>query len=241
MHLPDQFLSNQTSFALIGFTAGFLFISLKKIFQAFFEKTEILLPKLQMANNINFDSLRKISIYGLKVENNKVIQKFFLLLPILYLIQLFDLTLDAGVPGHLIGGVMAGLILGPWFGLFTLALIIAFQALFLGDGGILALGANIFNMAVIPVIGGYYLFKLLNIFLKNRYWSAGLSAWLTLILAASALSIEMFISGKPDFFGVFFSLVTSHVLIGFIEAILTIVVLILFEYVFDQTAKNIKN
>ncbi|MFZ9960188.1 MAG: energy-coupling factor ABC transporter permease, partial [Candidatus Limnocylindrus sp.] len=68
--------------------------------------------------------------------------------------QMFNFPVAAGTSGHLLGGVLAGVLLGPWAGSIVMATVIGIQALLFQDGGLLVLGANIFNMGVIGTLGG---------------------------------------------------------------------------------------
>jgi cobalt/nickel transport system permease protein len=71
-----------------------------------------------------------------------------------FLVMMFNIPLPGGTTGHAIGGVLIAILVGPWPALLSVSLALVVQALFFGDGGIVALGANIFNLAfVMPVIG----------------------------------------------------------------------------------------
>ncbi|HER43199.1 MAG TPA: cobalamin biosynthesis protein CbiM, partial [Candidatus Eisenbacteria bacterium] len=71
-----------------------------------------------------------------------------------FLVMMFNIPLPGGTTGHAIGGVLIAILVGPWPALLSVSLALAVQALFFGDGGIIALGANIFNLAfVMPMIG----------------------------------------------------------------------------------------
>jgi len=70
-----------------------------------------------------------------------------------FLVMMFNIPLPGGTTGHAIGGVLIAILVGPWPALLSVSLALAIQALFFGDGGIVALGANIFNLAfVMPTI-----------------------------------------------------------------------------------------
>ena len=74
--------------------------------------------------------------------------------------QMFNFQVIGGTSGHLLGGVFAAVLLGPWAGTLVMASVIAVQGLVFQDGGLLAMGANIFNMGIVGTLGGYYVYRL---------------------------------------------------------------------------------
>ena len=69
--------------------------------------------------------------------------------------QMFNFQIPGGTSGHLLGGVLAAVLLGPWAGTLVMTCVVSVQALVFQDGGLVVLGANIFNMGVIGTLGGY--------------------------------------------------------------------------------------
>ena len=69
--------------------------------------------------------------------------------------QMFNFQVAGGTSGHLLGGVLAAVLLGPWAGTLVMACVIAVQALVFSDGGLVVMGANIFNMGVVGTLGGF--------------------------------------------------------------------------------------
>ncbi len=135
----------------------------------------------------------------------------------------------AGTSGHLLGGVLAALIVGPFAALIVMAIILSVQALVFGDGGIVALGANIFNMGVVSVLGGYAFFRFLmrgakdakKMFLRSAF----VAAWVSVIAAAVAASLEMAVSGTESLGSVLPAMTLTHILIGAAEGAITVTVL----------------
>ncbi|HRE01533.1 MAG TPA: energy-coupling factor ABC transporter permease, partial [Ilumatobacteraceae bacterium] len=74
--------------------------------------------------------------------------------------QMFNFPVAAGTTGHLLGGALAAILLGPWLGLLVVTVVVVIQALFFADGGLTALGYNVVNMAVVPAFAGWALFRL---------------------------------------------------------------------------------
>jgi len=79
-----------------------------------------------------------------------------------FLVMMFNIPLPGGTTGHAAGGVLIAILVGPWAALMALTLALAVQALFFGDGGLLALGANAFNIGFVMPFAGYLVFRLLR-------------------------------------------------------------------------------
>ena len=73
---------------------------------------------------------------------------------LIFAAQMVNFPIATGTSGHLLGGALSGMLLGPWAGLLAMTAVLAVQAVVFGDGGILALGANVLNMGVIGVLVG---------------------------------------------------------------------------------------
>ncbi|MFM7440684.1 MAG: energy-coupling factor ABC transporter permease, partial [Snowella sp.] len=76
--------------------------------------------------------------------------------------QMINFPIPGGTSGHLLGGTLVGILLGPWAGSLVMTVVFIVQALLFQDGGLTALGANIFNMGLIGTFGGHYLYKVIR-------------------------------------------------------------------------------
>ncbi|MBR3140213.1 MAG: cobalt transporter CbiM [Methanobrevibacter sp.] len=143
----------------------------------------------------------------------------------IFAIMSMNMPIVAGTSGHMVGGALVAIVfLAPEAAVLVFTVVLLVQALIFGDGGITALGANVLNMAIIGGFVGLYTFKGLNKFI-GKYAAAGVGAWLATVIAALACAIEMGIAGQfPMNIGIA-SMVTYHVFIGIIEAVLTVIVL----------------
>lgn len=141
--------------------------------------------------------------------------------------QMFNFPVAAGTTGHLLGGALAAILLGPSVGAIVVTIVVVVQALAFADGGLTALGYNVLNMAIIPAYGGYAVFQLLRRWLpKNSggvIGSTGLAAWASVVMASIAFSIQwLFGASAPvPFDTVFGSMVGVHALIGIGEGIIS--------------------
>jgi cobalt/nickel transport system permease protein len=79
-----------------------------------------------------------------------------------FLIMMFNIPLPGGTTGHAVGAVLVAILVGPWAAVTAVTLALAVQALLFGDGGVLSLGANAFNMAVAMPLAGYAVFRLVK-------------------------------------------------------------------------------
>ena len=119
--------------------------------------------------------------------------------------QMVNFPVAAGTSGHLVGGVLAARLLGPWAGCLALTLVLFVQKFLFNDGGLLALGPNILHMAVIGSLGGYAIQTTISRLggdtIRARVIGVVVASWLTVMLAAVLCSIEFAIShfDTPDF------------------------------------------
>jgi cobalt/nickel transport system permease protein len=109
--------------------------------------------------------------------------------------QMINFPVGLGTSGHLIGGTLLAIALGPSSAVIVMTAIIAMQAFFFQDGGILALGANIFNMAIVGVFAGYLPYRILSN--SSRSAAIFIGATLSVLLSAALALSELMISGVP--------------------------------------------
>jgi cobalt/nickel transport system permease protein len=140
--------------------------------------------------------------------------------------QMFNFPVAAGTSGHLLGGVLAGFLLGPWAGSVVMATVIGIQALLFQDGGLLALGANIFNMGVIGTLGGTLVARGIAATLggtrRATLLGVGVAAWLSVMAAAGFTTLQLGLSGTTDISIGLPAMLGTHVLIGLGEALISV-------------------
>ena len=143
--------------------------------------------------------------------------------------QMMNFTVAGGTSGHLVGGALAAILLGPWAGMLVLTSVLAVQALLFQDGGLLALGANVFNMAVVGVLVGWVVYTGLERILGDRTWTTMVSgfaaAWLSVFIASLVAAAELAISGTVPWGVVLPAMGLVHVFIGIGEGLITVGVL----------------
>jgi cobalt/nickel transport system permease protein len=145
----------------------------------------------------------------------------------LFAAQMFNFPVLGGTTGHLLGGALAAILLGPSIAVLVVTVVVVVQALAFADGGLSALGYNITNLAVVPCYGGYGVFRLSRRFLPRSSGgvvaAAGLAGLGSVVLASMALSLEwLFGASAPvPFDTVFGSMVSTHLAIGVGEGFIT--------------------
>jgi cobalt/nickel transport system permease protein len=111
-----------------------------------------------------------------------------------FLVMMFNIPVPDGTTAHAVGAVMIAVVLGPWAAVIAVSIALAIQALFFGDGGVLAFGANAFNMAVLMPFAGYAVYRLLSRHLSltspKRALAAGVGGYAGINVAALAAAVE---------------------------------------------------
>ena len=143
--------------------------------------------------------------------------------------QMFNFQVVGGTSGHLLGGVLAAVLLGPWAGTLVMAAVIAVQGLVFQDGGLIVMGANIFNMGVVGTMGGYTAYRILCRAFggeqRGRIPAAGIAAWLSVVAGALAIAVELGLSGTTDIVVAVAAMAGIHVFIGIGEGLVTMAAL----------------
>lgn len=107
--------------------------------------------------------------------------------------QMINFPIMPGTSGHIVGATFLGILLGPYAGILSMTIILLMQAFFFADGGLLAFGANVFNMAIIGV-SSFFIIKLLTRSSKSSKRFASsifIASWLSVVLASLAAALEM--------------------------------------------------
>jgi cobalt/nickel transport system permease protein len=111
-----------------------------------------------------------------------------------FVIMMFNLPLPGGTTGHAVGIGLAAVVLGPWAAMLAVSVAIVIQALFFGDGGITAIGANCFNMAIVGALVSYAVYRVLAgrsaILSFRRVAAAGLAGYAAINVSALLAAIE---------------------------------------------------
>ncbi|MEU5329895.1 energy-coupling factor ABC transporter permease [Streptomyces parvus] len=145
----------------------------------------------------------------------------------IFAVQMLNFPVAAGTSGHLMGGALAAILVGPCTAVLCLSVVLLLQSIFFADGGLTALGVNITVMGVVTVVVAYAVFRLLTGLLPRTRRSATASAFVAALVSvpasAAAFTLLYWIGGTTDIpIGkVFTAMVGVHVLIGIGEAVIT--------------------
>src|SRR5687767_837448 len=154
--------------------------------------------------------------------------------------QMINFPVAGGTSGHLLGGALAAITLGPWAGMLVMTAVIAVQALLFQDGGLLVMGANILNMGLITVAIGYGLYRGVSTGSRTlKLTVAGIAAWLSVMAGALFTSLQLWLSGTSQLQVVIPAMLGVHALIGLGEAFITVAALtFIFQTRPDLLGKN---
>ncbi|MCG2722807.1 MAG: energy-coupling factor ABC transporter permease [Thermodesulfovibrionales bacterium] len=147
---------------------------------------------------------------------------------LIFALQMLNFPIAEGTSGHFMGSALAAILFGPAAAMIVLTVVLVIQCFVFGDGGVLALGANIFNMGVIGVFAGYYTYnwlKRLFTGMSGLLFNVFISSWISLILASGSCAVMLGISGTGPTLSVVMSMVSIHMVIGVGEGIIALVII----------------
>jgi cobalt/nickel transport system permease protein len=164
-----------------------------------------------------------------KEANKKLKEKHIPLMGVLaafiFAAQMLNFPIIGGTSGHLIGAALAAILLGPWASVLVMSCVLIAQSLIFQDGGLLALGANIFNMGIVASFSAYWLYRLATAVLgdsrKGRLIGGFIGAWASVLLASIACAIELAVSGASPLGVVLPAMAGLHAFIGIGEGLIT--------------------
>jgi cobalt/nickel transport system permease protein len=160
-----------------------------------------------------------------RTEDDRSILLMGVMAAFIFAAQMFNFQVIGGTSGHLLGGVLAAVLLGPWAATLVMATVVAVQALIFQDGGLIVMGANIFNMGVIGTLGGYSVYQVLCRIgggeERARIPAAGIASYIAVVAGAIAVSLELAVSGTIELSIALPAMVGIHLLIGIGEALIT--------------------
>ena len=140
--------------------------------------------------------------------------------------QMLNFPVAGGTSGHLLGGALASITLGPWAGMLVMTAVIAVQALLFQDGGLLVMGANILNMGLVTAAIGYGLYRgVSNSSRGTKLAVAGVAAWISVMAGALFTALQLWLSGTSQLQVVIPAMLGVHALIGVGEAAITVAAL----------------
>lgn len=146
----------------------------------------------------------------------------------IFVAQMINFPVAGGTSGHLLGAVLVAVLLGPNEAVLVMSVVLVVQCFLFADGGVLALGANIFNMGILAALGGYAGYRLVALLIRSergKFVAAAFAAWFSTVLAAVCCAGELAWSGTVRWSVAFPAMTGIHILIGIGEALITTLVL----------------
>jgi cobalt/nickel transport system permease protein len=129
------------------------------------------------------------------ILNNRTVPLLAIFSALTFTIMMFNIPVPGGTTAHGVGGTLIAIVLGPWAAVLGVSMALILQALFFGDGGVLAIFANCLNMAIILPFFGYVTYRLIAgrspILSTRRAWAAGIGAYVGITMSALAVAVEL--------------------------------------------------
>jgi cobalt/nickel transport system permease protein len=129
-----------------------------------------------------------------KTLTNRTVPVLALFAAFSFILMMFNIPLPGGTTGHAVGGTLLAIILGPWAAVLGVSVVLGIQALVFGDGGLITLGANCFNMAIVLPFVGYFVYKVISVNSEagspRRLAGAVVGSYLALVASSLAAGIE---------------------------------------------------
>jgi cobalt/nickel transport system permease protein len=145
-----------------------------------------------------------------------------------FVAQLVNFPVAAGTSGHLIGAVLTAVLLGPAAASVVMTAVLVVQALLFADGGVLALGANVLNMALVAVFSGAAVFGALRRAWptpRGFFFATAFASWCSIVAASAACAVELALSGTVSMRLALPAMTGVHMLVGLGEALITTLVI----------------
>lgn len=139
--------------------------------------------------------------------------------------QMLNFPVAGGTSGHLIGAALATILLGPWASIIILTCVVSIQALIFQDGGLLALGGNIFFMGIVATMVTYFMYQSVQRIANGKTWGffvgGFLGAWLSVLVASIGVALALGLSGTSPLAVALPTMAGIHVFIGIGEGLIT--------------------
>ena len=167
--------------------------------------------------------------------NERIVPMMGVMAAFIFAAQMLNFPVAGGTSGHLIGGALAAIILGPWAAILVMTAVVGLQALLFQDGGLVVLGINLLNMSIMSVLAGYgayWVFRKLGTSFKHLMIGGFIAAWVSVVIAAASTALMLGMSGTTPLALALPAMVGVHMLIGIGEGLITV-----FALSFIRTAR----
>lgn len=168
-------------------------------------------------------------VQGRRELDDRLVPMAGLVAAFIFAVQMLNFQILPGVSGHLLGGTLAAMLVGPYLGAICVSIVLVVQALIFSDGGVTALGLNITNMALLGTAAGYLLVAALLRILPRTTWALTVTAVIACVVSVTVASqgfvLQYSLGGAVDvgrsLGAIAAAMAGSHVLIGLGEGVIT--------------------
>lgn len=212
MHLPDGFLSVPVSGAMILASAGGVAAALARaeVSRGVSDAVEPVGPTEAEAS------------VGAGGEAGRGLVMMGVLAAFVFVAQMLNIPISGGTSGHLLGAALVTALVGPWRGILVMCVVVLLQALIFADGGLLVLGANVFNMGIVGCLLSGLILDLAGAEPRRRRWALALAAWLSVEAGAGLAAMQLGFSGLLPTRVAVPAMLGVHAVIGLLEAAITV-------------------
>jgi cobalt/nickel transport system permease protein len=168
-------------------------------------------------------------VQGRRELDDRLVPMAGLVAAFIFAVQMLNFQILPGVSGHLLGGTLAAVLVGPYLGAICVSIVLVVQALIFSDGGVTALGLNITNMALLGTAAGYLLVATLLRVLPRRTWTLTVAAVIASVVSVTVASqgfvLQYYLGGAVDvgrsLGAICAAMAGTHLLIGLGEGVIT--------------------
>lgn len=158
--------------------------------------------------------------------NERIVPMMGVMAAFIFAAQMLNFPVAGGTSGHLIGGALAAIILGPWAAILVMTAVVGLQALLFQDGGLLVMGVNLLNMSIVSVLAGYGTYWVSQRLGGGGYTSlmAGgfAAAWVSVVASSATTAVALSLSGTSPLSVALPAILGFHMLIGIGEGLITV-------------------
>ena len=157
--------------------------------------------------------------------NERMVPMMGVMAAFIFAAQMLNFPVAGGTSGHLVGGALAAIVLGPWAAILVMTAVVGLQALLFQDGGLVVLGINLLNMSIVSVLAGYgayWVFRKLGASYKTMMVGGFVAAWLSVVVSAISTALMLGISGTTPLALALPAMAGVHMLIGIGEGLITV-------------------
>ncbi len=166
------------------------------------------------------------AIYRTNSElNERMVPMMGVMAAFIFAAQMINFPVAGGTSGHLIGGALAAIILGPWAAILVMTSVVGLQALLFQDGGLVVLGVNLVAMSIVSVFVGYAIYwsiRKLGASFTNLFVGGFIAAWVSIVVSAVLMAFALAMSGTSPIGVALPALAGVHALIGLGEGLITV-------------------